>query len=73
MPEKTMRDAINEALHQAMEHDDSVFVIGRRTSRAAAAAPGDVGAVGGVFGVTEVFTTAGQTGVLIPQSPSQPS
>jgi hypothetical protein len=28
MPEKTMRDAINEALHQAMEQDESVFVIG---------------------------------------------
>ena len=28
MSEKTMRDAINEALHQAMAADDSVFVIG---------------------------------------------
>ena len=28
MSQKTMRDAINEALHQAMAADDSVFVIG---------------------------------------------
>ena len=52
MPEKTMRDAINEALHQAMEQDDSVFVIGEDVGGCSGSA-GDVGAVGGVFGVTE--------------------
>ena len=52
MPEKTMRDAINEALHQAMEQDDSVFVIGEDVAGCSGSA-GDVGAVGGVFGVTE--------------------
>ena len=52
MPEKTMRDAINEALHQAMEQDDSVFVIGEDVAGCNGSA-GDVGAVGGVFGVTE--------------------
>ena len=51
MPEKTMRDAINEALHQAMEQDDSVFVIGEDVAGCSGSA-GDVGAVGGVFGVT---------------------
>ena len=38
MPEKTMRDAINEALHQAMEQDESVFVI-ERTSQAVTEVP----------------------------------
>ena len=52
MPEKTMRDAINEALHQAMEQDESVFVIGEDVAGCSGSA-GDVGAVGGVFGVTE--------------------
>ena len=51
MPEKTMRDAINEALHQAMEQDESVFVIGEDVAGCSGSA-GDVGAVGGVFGVT---------------------
>ena len=37
MPEKTMRDAINEALHQAMEQDESVFVIGEDVAGAMAA------------------------------------
>ena len=52
MPEKTMRDAVNEALHQAMEQDDSVFVIGEDVAGCSGSA-GDAGAVGGVFGVTE--------------------
>ncbi len=51
MPEKTMRDAINEALHQAMEQDDSVFVIGEDVAGCSGSG-GDVGSVGGVFGVT---------------------
>jgi pyruvate dehydrogenase E1 component beta subunit len=47
-----MRDAINEALHQAMEQDDSVFVIGEDVAGCNGAPSGKVGAVGGVFGVT---------------------
>ena len=43
MPEKTMRDAINEALHQAMEQDESVFVIGEDVAGCSGSA-GDVGA-----------------------------
>ena len=42
MPEKTMRDAINEALHQAMEQDESVFVIGEDVAGCNGSA-GDVG------------------------------
>lgn len=52
MAEKTMRDAINEALHQAMAEDDSVFVIGEDVAGCSGAPSGKVGAVGGVFGVT---------------------
>ena len=52
MPQKTMRDAINEALHQAMAEDDSVFVIGEDVAGCNGAPSGKVGAVGGVFGVT---------------------
>ncbi|GAB5449822.1 MAG: alpha-ketoacid dehydrogenase subunit beta [Halioglobus sp.] len=52
MPEKTMRDAINEALHQAMEADDSVFVIGEDVAGCNGSPSGKVGEVGGVFGVT---------------------
>ncbi len=51
MAEKTMRDAINEALHQAMAADDSVFVIGEDVA-GCNGAPGETGTVGGVFGVT---------------------
>jgi pyruvate/2-oxoglutarate/acetoin dehydrogenase E1 component len=52
MPQKTMRDAINEALHQAMAADDSVFVIGEDVAGCNGSPSGKVGAVGGVFGVT---------------------
>jgi pyruvate dehydrogenase E1 component beta subunit len=52
MPEKTMRDAINEALHQAMAADDSVFVIGEDVAGCNGSPSGKVGEVGGVFGVT---------------------
>jgi len=38
MPEKTMRDAINEALHQAMEQM-SLSLLLVKTSRGAMAAP----------------------------------
>jgi len=51
MPQKTMRDAINEALHQAMAADDSVFVIGEDVA-GGNGSNGTVGCAGGVFGVT---------------------
>jgi pyruvate/2-oxoglutarate/acetoin dehydrogenase E1 component len=51
MPQKTMREAINEALHQEMAADDSVFVIGEDVAGGNGSA-GTVGCAGGVFGVT---------------------
>ena len=52
MAEKTMRDAINEALHQAMAADESVFVIGEDVAGCNGSPSGKVGEVGGVVGVT---------------------
>ena len=51
MPQKTMRDAINEALHQEMAADETVFVIGEDVAGGNGSA-GTVGCAGGVFGVT---------------------
>jgi len=51
MPKKTMRDAINEALHQAMAADDRVFVIGEDVA-GGNGSNGRIGCAGGVFGVT---------------------
>jgi pyruvate dehydrogenase E1 component beta subunit len=52
MPKKTMRDAINEALHQAMAADERVFVIGEDVAGGNGSG-GTVGCAGGVFGVTK--------------------
>lgn len=51
MPKKTMRDAINEALHQAMAADERVFVIGEDVA-GGNGSDGRIGCAGGVFGVT---------------------
>jgi pyruvate dehydrogenase E1 component beta subunit len=46
-----MRDAINEALHQAMAADERVFVIGEDVA-GGNGSNGKIGCAGGVFGVT---------------------
>ena len=48
---KTLREAINEALHQEMERDPTVIVMGEEVSGGAGCA-GEDDAYGGVFGVT---------------------
>ena len=70
MAEKTMRDAINEALHQAMAEDDTVFVIGEDVA-GCNGAPGETGSVGGVFGVTTGLYKA--FGTWIDSGPTQPN
>jgi pyruvate dehydrogenase E1 component beta subunit len=51
MPQKTMRDAINEALRQEMTADERVFVIGEDVA-GGNGSDGTIGCAGGVFGVT---------------------
>ena len=51
MSEKTMREAINEAIHQAMAEDERVFVIGEDVA-GGMGTDGNEGCAGGVFGVT---------------------
>ncbi len=51
MPVKTMRDALNEALHHEFERDDSVFVIGEDVA-GGRGGTGELDCVGGIFGVT---------------------
>ncbi|MCY1285396.1 Acetoin:2,6-dichlorophenolindophenol oxidoreductase subunit beta [compost metagenome] len=53
MPKKTMREAINQALHLEMERDPSVIVIGEDVSGGAGGTSGQRDAAGGVFGLTK--------------------
>lgn len=49
----SMLQAINEALHQAMEHDDSIVTYGEDISGGAGLAPPHEGVMGGTFGATK--------------------
>jgi acetoin:2,6-dichlorophenolindophenol oxidoreductase subunit beta len=53
MPQKSFRDALNEALHLEMERDDSVIVLGEDVSGGAGGTSGQREASGGIFGVTK--------------------
>src|SRR5579862_4747178 len=52
MPIKTMREAINDALHLEMARDPRVIVIGEDVSGGAGGTSGSRDAAGGVFGLT---------------------
>jgi len=52
MPKRTMREAINDALHFEMARDASVIVIGEDVSGGAGGSSGQRDAAGGVFGLT---------------------
>ncbi len=53
MPQLSMRDAINQALHQEMERDSRVIVLGEDVSGGAGGTSGEREASGGIFGVTK--------------------
>ena len=53
MPQLSMRDAINQALHQEMERDPRVIVLGEDVSGGAGGTSGQREASGGIFGVTK--------------------
>lgn len=53
MPVKSMRDAINDALHLEMARDPSIIVLGEDVSGGAGGTSGEREASGGIFGVTK--------------------
>jgi pyruvate dehydrogenase E1 component beta subunit len=53
MPQKSFRDALNEAMHLEMERDPSVIVLGEDVSGGAGGTSGSREASGGIFGVTK--------------------
>jgi pyruvate dehydrogenase E1 component beta subunit len=53
MPQLSMRDAINQALHQEMARDERVIVLGEDVSGGAGGTSGQRDAAGGIFGVTK--------------------
>ena len=56
MPEKTVRDALNEALHLELARDPDVFVIGEDVA-GGRGGTGELDCVGGIFGVTKGLLT----------------
>jgi acetoin:2,6-dichlorophenolindophenol oxidoreductase subunit beta len=52
MPQLSMRDAVNQALHQEMARDPRVIVLGEDVSGGAGGTSGEREASGGIFGVT---------------------
>ena len=53
MPQLSMRDAINQALHQEMARDPRVIVLGEDVSGGAGGTSGEREASGGIFGITK--------------------
>ena len=53
MPQKSFRDALNDALHLEMARDPTVIVLGEDVSGGAGGTSGEREASGGIFGVTK--------------------
>ncbi|HEY2683815.1 MAG TPA: alpha-ketoacid dehydrogenase subunit beta [Steroidobacteraceae bacterium] len=53
MAQISMRDALNQALHQEMERDERIIVLGEDVSGGAGGSSGQREASGGIFGVTK--------------------
>jgi pyruvate dehydrogenase E1 component beta subunit len=65
MPQISMRDAINQALHLEMERDGNVIVLGEDVSGGAGGSAGLRDAAGGIFGVTRgLFPKYGELRVI---------
>jgi pyruvate dehydrogenase E1 component beta subunit len=65
MPQISMRDAINQALHQEMARDPRVIVLGEDVSGGAGGTSGEREASGGIFGVTKGLLPAFGPGRVI--------
>ena len=65
MPQISMRDAINQALHQEMARDPRVIVLGEDVSGGAGGTSGEREASGGSFGVTKGLLPAFGAGRVI--------
>lgn len=64
MPKKTVREAINQALHQEMARDENVIIIGEDVA-GGAGSDGQRDAYGGVYGVTKgLIGTYGEERVI---------
>lgn len=65
MTKKTMREAINDALHLEMARDPTVIVIGEDVAGGAGGTSGQRDVAGGVFGLTKgLYTKFGELRVL---------
>ena len=65
MPEKTIRDAINETLKQEMQRDPNIIILGEEVSGGCGGSSGVEDTTGGVFGVTAgLFTEFGRERVI---------
>jgi len=65
MPQKSFRDAINEALFLEMRRDPRVIVLGEDVSGGAGGTSGERDAAGGIFGVTKGLITEFGAGRVI--------
>jgi pyruvate/2-oxoglutarate/acetoin dehydrogenase E1 component len=57
MPVISFRDAVNQALHEEMERDPNVIILGEDVSGGAGGSSGERDAAGGIFGVSKGLIT----------------
>ena len=57
MAQLSMRDALNQALHEEMERDSRVIVMGEDVAGGSGGTSGNIEAAGGIFGVTKGLKT----------------
>ena len=57
MPVISFRDALNQAMHEEMERDPTVIILGEDVAGGAGGTAGDIEAAGGIFGVSAGLMT----------------